>query len=286
MIRVISWNNGESARALSQAISNGKLVLNSSIHTPVPTCDMLVNLGCTQICRPTFAAVRIINAPHRVAVASSKAETARRIGGLMPRSFTNKEEAAWFSLENGYSLVARTIDNGHSGAGIAYFTAQDIRDGFKIPDAKLYTVAINKRREYRVHVGCIGSYYYVIDVCRKVRRSGVDDTDRPFIWNHGNDFIFQREGVTEDSLPASLLNIARTAVSSLGLHFGAVDIIVEKGFELRRSPCYVLEVNTSPGMEGRTLERYAEYFKALAGDGTFTDWRDLPPFTPSEEDNG
>jgi glutathione synthase/RimK-type ligase-like ATP-grasp enzyme len=43
------------------------------------------------------------------------------------------------------------------------------------------------------------------------------------------------------------------AVSALGLDFGAVDIIWNE----REDKCYVLEVNTAPGLQGSTLENYA-----------------------------
>jgi hypothetical protein len=106
----------------------------------------------------------------------------------------------------------------------------------------------------------------VIDVTRKIRRPGVDDTNRPFIWNHDNDFIFVRNGICARTIPNELISRAQQAVDDLGLQFGAVDIVVEKGGPINRARCYVLEVNTSPGMEGTTLERYVEFFRFMAGE--------------------
>jgi D-alanine-D-alanine ligase-like ATP-grasp enzyme len=40
------------------------------------------------------------------------------------------------------------------------------------------------------------------------------------------------------------------------LDFGAVDII----YNAKRNECYVLEVNTAPGLEGTTVEKYATKF--------------------------
>jgi len=50
--------------------------------------------------------------------------------------------------------------------------------------------------------------------------------------------------------------VALAAVSALGLDFGAVDIIYNE----HENQYYVLEVNTAPGLEGTTVEKYAEAF--------------------------
>jgi D-alanine-D-alanine ligase-like ATP-grasp enzyme len=47
-----------------------------------------------------------------------------------------------------------------------------------------------------------------------------------------------------------------SAVNTLGLDFGAVDLIVAKDGRV-----YVLEVNTAPGIEGITLEKYVKAFQ-------------------------
>jgi glutathione synthase/RimK-type ligase-like ATP-grasp enzyme len=49
--------------------------------------------------------------------------------------------------------------------------------------------------------------------------------------------------------------LAQQAIDALGYDFGAVDII------RRRDKLYVLEVNSSPGLEDRKLQLYADYFK-------------------------
>jgi glutathione synthase/RimK-type ligase-like ATP-grasp enzyme len=48
------------------------------------------------------------------------------------------------------------------------------------------------------------------------------------------------------------------AVAALGLDFGGVDVIWNE----RRQMAYVLEVNTACGLEGQTVNDYAEAFRA------------------------
>ena len=46
------------------------------------------------------------------------------------------------------------------------------------------------------------------------------------------------------------------AVELCGLYFGAVDMI----WNAYKKQGYVLEINTAPGLEGQTVENYAEHF--------------------------
>ena len=70
----------------------------------------------------------------------------------------------------------------------------------------------------------------------------------PLIKNLDNGWVFCRTGI---SLPDDARNQAIAAVRSLGLDFGAVDVLYRE----REDKAFVLEVNTAPGLEGTTLER-------------------------------
>lgn len=58
--------------------------------------------------------------------------------------------------------------------------------------------------------------------------------------------------------PDGLRSLAHKAVKALGLDFGAVDIGVKPNGDL-----VVFEVNTAPGLEGNTINKYADAIKAL-----------------------
>jgi len=116
----------------------------------------------------------------------------------------------------------------------------------ELPKAPLYVLYKKKRSEYRVHV----FNGQVIDVSEKRKRRGIDRDDG-YIRNLANGWVFCRDGIVE---PADLRDLAIRAVQALGLNFGACDIIWNE----RENKCYVLEVNTAPGLEGTTLQRYVD----------------------------
>jgi glutathione synthase/RimK-type ligase-like ATP-grasp enzyme len=163
-----------------------------------------------------------------------------------PEWTTNIEEARqWISA--GKIVVCRTLLNAHSGRGIVLLS-EAMPNPLNIPVAPLYVLYKKKRSEYRVHV-FDGK---VIDVSEKRRRNGSHILNpEGYIRNLANGWVFCRDGVVE---PADLRDLATKAVSALGLTFGACDIIWNE----HENKCYVLEVNTAPGLEGTTLQRYME----------------------------
>ena len=277
-VAVISWNNGASARAISQSVSNGRFLRKND--SPIPSSiRTVINMGCSSITRRMNESVRVLNRPEQVAIASSKVATFSALRGtrslganITPWSTEDQHEAVFHAVTNNKSIVCRTVDNGHSGAGIVLVTPDELRANGNLPRASVYVEAIQKRREYRVHVGRAQTgIHTAIDIARKVRRSGVEDggvnsSDRPFIWNHGNDFIFQRGGVSNtDVVIRKAYQVAASAVTALALDFAAVDVVVEAGGPLEDARIFVLEVNTSPGMEGTTLSQYSDFFKYRTG---------------------
>jgi glutathione synthase/RimK-type ligase-like ATP-grasp enzyme len=189
------------------------------------------------------------NPPEAVAVACNKLESAKVLGnfGVPQPDFTTDPAIAQMWLDDGCSVVARTMLRANSGRGIVL-----VGEGHSdtLPNAPLYTKYIPKTSEYRVHV--FGDR--VIDAQQKRRDTGVDDADVNWqIRNCSNGFIFARSDVT---LPECVRSGAVRAVSALGLDFGAVDI----GYNEKRDKCRVYEVNTAPGLEGTTLESYFEAF--------------------------
>lgn len=138
-------------------------------------------------------------------------------------------------------VVARTLTNASEGRGITIFNKDDTP-----PPAPLYTEYISKKKEFRVHVW----NNEVIDVAEKRKKKGYEADRNTKIRNTANGYVFCRTGVVE---PNGIRQLALDAVSALDRTYGAVDIIWNE----KRDKCYVLEVNSRPGMEGTTVEKYA-----------------------------
>lgn len=246
---VYPWKQGSrSAKVLSEALDGRVIKLQNSKYRH-KNFKRVINWGSSSCPYPC------LNPPEAVSVVSNKlsafslwsdSEDGPRVPGWTP----NKDEAKrWITDGLCKRVVARTILTGHSGSGIVIVDKDSLND---LPDAPLYVEYIPKDREYRVHV----FNGEVIDVQRKIR-----DPDRePTNWqvrNHVNGFIFTR-GSSDGSLYRDTVSLdikeqAIRAVSSAGLDFGAVDIAVNK-----EGTAFVLEVNSSPGIEGQTVEVYRD----------------------------
>lgn len=172
---------------------------------------------------------------------------------FIPPFTTDINEAVKW-IQNGKTVVCRTVLNGHSGAGIVLAAPGNPLALVKAP---LYVKYIPKNDEYRVH--CFRSRkneYQVFDVQRKARV--VDIPDDKINWKIRNlegGFIYQRNNI---EVPKCVTEAALKVFSITGLDFGAVDVIYTK-----KGKAYVLEINTAPGLAGTTLENYVAMFNAM-----------------------
>lgn len=231
----------ESADVLSKEEGFGRAFKGGNIKPK----DVLINWGSSSPIETLKQPGKIVNVPAHVAAATNKLKAFKKFKAAnvpTPLWTTSKAEAAnW-----GHTLFARTNLQGHSGEGIVV-----VPKGEEIPDAPLYTFYIFKEREYRVHV-CDGK---VIDTVRKIRDPGKEVKSWK-IRSHKNGFIFARECVTPNKGRDKL---AIKSIEALGLDFGAVDIIEDDDGNF-----YTLEVNTAPGLEGKTVHVYSEALTELA----------------------
>lgn len=193
-----------------------------------------------------------LNKPHAIALASNKLETFREFRSNsftdVPDWTTNPEEAQhWLDL--GLKTYCRKLLSSHSGNGIVI-----CNDGDRLVSAPLYTLHTKHRHEYRVHV----FRDQILDVQQKKKKLGYSNGNG--IRNHSNGWVYARAEIAPSE---ELLSSARRAVKLLGLDFGAVDI----GHRLIDNKFFVFEVNTAPGLEGTTLDKYAKaiynYYRSL-----------------------
>ena len=242
---IYSYNfNSESAKGLSHFLDAKRIKVEGSKFRGNAN-KTVINWGSSSLPVEVMKCL-VINPPNLVKEASNKLtcfSNMLKIGVSIPPFTTDKEEAiSW--IRNGDTAVARTILNGHSGKGIVL-----IDDEADMIEAPLYTKYIKKKDEYRIHCSKDG----VFDIQKKARKIEIGEVNWR-IRNHANGFIYKRNDVDPDD---KVVQCAIDSINSIGLDFGAVDVIWNSKEEM----AYVLEINTAPGLEGTTLEKYTEFFK-------------------------
>lgn len=169
--------------------------------------------------------------------------------------FSSLKEDAEQWINDGNIVFCRTLVNSYQGKGIVIANKLD-----ELVDAPLYTRRFKKKWEYRVHV-CLDE---AIKVQQKRRLSPEKLAERGITYSEGlirsynNGYIFSNslDHSIDDEVYQSICNISIDAVKALGLDFGAVDIGVSKSGKIA-----VFEVNTSPGIEGGTVQCYIDSFR-------------------------
>lgn len=240
----------KSALALSEALGVKRIKLKNS-RFKGGSNKMVINWGSSTMTEETKACL-VVNRPENVAIAANKLNFFNQVSSdvNIPPYTVDKDEAASY-VEAGKIVVARTTLTGHSGQGIHLLENMEEFEGFDHQDVKIYTQYIPKKDEFRVHV-MDGE---VLDYRRKSLPKGYQTSDTGWkVRTHQHGFIYAKEGF---DIPEEVLEQARMAVSSCGLIFGAVDVI----WNNFHKKAYVLEVNTAPGLEGSTLDRYKEGFE-------------------------
>lgn len=160
--------------------------------------------------------------------------------GVEHPPFTTDKTVAIGWLPN-HGIMARETVTSFEGRGCHFYPK-----GYSGPvvDAPLYTMYIPKRKEFRVHV----YEGRVICVTEKRRKNGADANDA--IRSNANGWVFCFNDIVE---PPTLRELAVRAVEAVGLQLGGVDIIWNE----KANRCYVLEVNSAPGLTTRSAEAYA-----------------------------
>ena len=246
-LKVFPYKVGSvSAKQLARAL--GILRVQSSYNAR--RSDVIVNWGSST--PPHFRWMeQDLNKPNSIQLACDKLTT---FNVLSQNGFTNLpiwsiSKQKIYELANGKDIYCRTTTTGHSGRGIVIANTKD-----DLVNAPLYTVATRHKYEYRVHV----FRDQILDVQQKKKKLGYGNGSG--IRNHSNGWVYARAEIAPTE---ELLSSARRAVQLLGLDFGAVDI----GHRLIDNQFFVFEVNTAPGLEGTTLDKYAKaiynYYRSI-----------------------
>lgn len=200
----------------------------------------------------------LLNHPTCVTIASNKVRAFQALqaaidsdeySNLSIPEWTVSKPVAEGWIKDGGVVYCRQLTRASQGRGIVVAHTAD-----QLVNAPLYTKGVASiKREYRAHV-FDGE---VIDLVAKAAQNGQGEDVNQEIKSHDNGWIFVRDAVAiPDAAKEKLVNTAIETVEALGLDVAAVDIIRDDSNNL-----FVLEVNTAPGMEGTTLNKYVTALK-------------------------
>jgi len=234
-----------SAKLLSSALSHklGRLVRRikpNGTYRPRKR-SRVVGWGAYTTPHWNLPHTQMLNMPQQVELARNKIWTFERLQqrGIPIPDWTTDETIARKWWNNGDIVLCRLKLTASQGAGIHIAKMEY----FPMRPAPLYVKYKQKKQEFRVHV----FREKVIDVAAKKR--SLDGVTNEYIRSHQNGWIFCRKEIQE---PSDLRSSAINSVAALELDFGAVDIIWNE----LENKCYVLEINTAPGFEGSTVDKY------------------------------
>lgn len=259
VLKMLPYQMGsESAKQLASLL-NVKRVYPDGDYMP-RVGHSIVNWGFSGtpgwIERARARGVSILNKPEAVRIASNKLEALKALvsAGVAVPQFTVSQYTASEWVNAGHTVIERHELRGNSGAGIRIVNLDDDSVENYITPAPLYTKFIPKTAEFRVHV----FRGQVIDICEKKKMASDrrPENFNKYICSTEVGWVFTRQNVRD--IP-EVRALAIRAVSSLGLDFGAVDVVYHEGRP------YVLEVNTAPGLMGTTLVSYANAFRRFIG---------------------
>jgi hypothetical protein len=196
----------------------------------------------------------IMNHPDQVAVSCDKVRMMQTFEDLCPDKcleFCNLRGDAQHYIDEGKTVVSRTLTRSHSGRGIVLSPPDPL------PDARLYTVLKRKRglREYRVFLW-EGELIDVVQKKRKtlakllefctpqVARTWWDKRERQVIRTWDNGWAFCHKGMDIPPDDHVFGEIARKA--SEIITWGCVDVLVN---QYDTDEWYMVETNTAPGLD-------------------------------------
>lgn len=246
----------KSATALASALGT-KTIRHKGSKFRGGEDKIIINWGASEV-PEEVSKCTIVNNPEAVKLASNKLKFFEHVkDSVSIPEFTTDREVAKGWYDEGTIVVSREKLTGNSGEGIALLSENDRSwDSYFHDAAKVYVKYVKKKDEFRIHV----VDGVVIDKRRKALRSDFPKERADFrIRNYDGGFIFARDGF---DVPPCVEEEAVKAVAACGLDFGAVDVVWNNFHQ----KAYVLEVNTAPGLEGSTVDNYAEAFDEMFKD--------------------
>ena len=241
-------NNSASARSLSQRLGV-PLIRHQGSRFKGREDKTVLNWGSTYHNIPAeVLKCRVINRKGSI----NKLDFMKEVSPhAQTPPWTVEREKAYGWLLNGSTVVLRHDLWGYGGRGIEIIDNPNEH----FPLAPLYTFYIPKKEEYRIHLrkGTPDTFTECIAATRKAGVPGIQKNWK--IRNLENGFVY--ELVDFYKLPWCVQRESIGAFLRLDYDFAALDVIWNK----KNDEAYVLEANTAPGFEPRTLDMYVDYLQ-------------------------
>lgn len=247
-----------SARLLANALGLQRIKRERSRYRPRAQ-DVIVNWGCSVFGTPV-GNTRVLNPPQAVRVASNKLRTFEvlRQNNIPVPEWTTIKTVAQTWLRSGNTVFGRDSATASEGRYITVYSGAT--PGQALGNHQFYTKKFTCKVELRIHVFRNGQ----ISIQRKAKRDNwqADYGHIPngnHIRNFNNGFVFVRGDTNPYNINyVPVITSACNALRALGLDFGAFDVLVKSD-----GSHVILECNTAPGIEGTTLEVYAQALRAI-----------------------
>lgn len=241
-----SYNRGRGIKALRdslRAAGEHTLILD---RMPLGKFPTVVCWGTADVEYPRYPGMTVLNPPELSRLMSNKLLFFQHVkeGPGIPVWTTDPEVAKEWPM-----TVVRHNLNGHGGDGI-----QIVKSPNPLPPARLYVKYQKKSSEFRLHMfKRLDGDFECRHLQKKVRMKDRPDANLQ-VRNHQNGFVFQHNDVVAPDCVTSLgPDFMRQYFP--GMDFAALDVIYSK----KEDSAWVLEGNTAPGLEGKTIEVYTEY---------------------------
>lgn len=211
--------------------------------------DIVINWGNYGL-PDVLRGVPILNRPEAVEIASSKTKTfeALKRAGVPTVEYTRDHAVAQDWARRG-KVLGRDQDRGSQGRGIVVYQKEAT-----VGQHKFYVKYVKKEREFRIHV----FKDEVIFQQEKLKKNGHNDSADKYIRSHLRGWCFAFHHLDTRPVPPQVCDMARQAVTALGLDFAGVDVAWSD-----RNGATIIELNTAPGVEESSLAAYVAKIRSL-----------------------
>ena len=158
-----------------------------------------------------------------------------------PEWSINKEDALFWQ-QAGEIVLARATIKGQTGSGITVVQPND-----EMPDAKVYTMYLKKKREFRVNI----FQNQVVNLREKLKQK---QEGLSYIRNKANGYTTAHCKPMTKDLKSLVESVALEARKASPSDFVGVDV----GYNEFYNKVFVLEVNGGPSIEGSSVQEYIE----------------------------